>query len=316
MYFIRKYHIAIYCVTDIGYGAFSDCTSLESITLPSTVTSIGFGAFRNCDSLREVVLNEGLTEIGNHAFYGCSSLISINLPSTLNELGDSAFSNCCNLKEIVLHEEIKYRREWTTKFESLERCKFASISNRLKNIIEAGQYPRIYAPRSLFCGTEQGSPVLHWKDNELILYPKALWRKEVQNGRVKRYLDSIVELITYHEIKEGLTLFELALWNAKMDQADEVMYACDRDRYRVGVPGPVKDAIVQYMHGVNIPVPSSHTKMANDSSCEDAAPAAKGIDNYSNNENGRDTPTNEVRQPREWHSDNDLNHRREMIQHM
>ena len=284
-------------VTDIGHSAFSNCTSLESITLPSTVTSIGYGAFSYCDSLREVVLNEGLTEIGNYAFDRCSSLISINLPSTLNELGNNAFSHCSNLKEIVLHEEIKYRREWTTKMpcESLERCKFASISNRLKNIIEAGHYPRIYEPRSLFCGTEQGSPVLHWKDIELFLYPKALWWKEVKDGRVKRYLDSIVELITYHEIKEGLTLFELALWNAKMDQADEVIYACDRDRYRVSVPGPVKDAIVQYMHGVNIPVPSSHTKMANDSSCEEAA--AKGTDtSFNNNENGGDAPTNEVRQ--------------------
>ena len=35
------------------------CTSLSSVTLPSTVTEIGQGAFQSCDNLREVVLHAG-----------------------------------------------------------------------------------------------------------------------------------------------------------------------------------------------------------------------------------------------------------------
>ena len=44
----------------IGEYAFEACTSLSSITLPSTVTEIDWCAFNNCNNLREVVLNDGL----------------------------------------------------------------------------------------------------------------------------------------------------------------------------------------------------------------------------------------------------------------
>ena len=39
----RPYH-----VTTIGQSAFSDCSSLTSITIPNSVTSIGIYAFRSC----------------------------------------------------------------------------------------------------------------------------------------------------------------------------------------------------------------------------------------------------------------------------
>ena len=44
----------------IGDSAFQNCTSLSSITLPSTVIEIGYCAFFRCNNLREVVFNEEL----------------------------------------------------------------------------------------------------------------------------------------------------------------------------------------------------------------------------------------------------------------
>jgi hypothetical protein len=41
-------------VTNIGYGAFSYCTSLTNVTIPASVTSIGYGAFSYCTSLTGV----------------------------------------------------------------------------------------------------------------------------------------------------------------------------------------------------------------------------------------------------------------------
>ena len=38
-------------VTDIGWFAFSGCTSLVSVTLPSTLSFIGYGAFEGCPDL-------------------------------------------------------------------------------------------------------------------------------------------------------------------------------------------------------------------------------------------------------------------------
>ena len=65
----------------IGNEAFSYCSSLQSIILPSTLNEIGGSAFNSCGSLREVELHEGLQKIGGHAFGGCYSLERFTLPS-------------------------------------------------------------------------------------------------------------------------------------------------------------------------------------------------------------------------------------------
>ena len=71
---------------NIEDGAFHNCSSLESIKLPSTVTEIGRDAFCGCFNLREVTFNDGLQKIGDEAFTHCTSLESIILPSTVTRL--------------------------------------------------------------------------------------------------------------------------------------------------------------------------------------------------------------------------------------
>ena len=46
----KKYEIGS-SVTEIGEGAFKDCTNLESITIPDSVTKIGDSAFEGCNSI-------------------------------------------------------------------------------------------------------------------------------------------------------------------------------------------------------------------------------------------------------------------------
>ncbi|NCA74193.1 MAG: hypothetical protein EOM93_05060, partial [Gammaproteobacteria bacterium] len=50
--------------------AFSDCTGLTSVTIPSSVTYIGQSAFEGCTGLTSVTIPESVTEIGHYAFYG------------------------------------------------------------------------------------------------------------------------------------------------------------------------------------------------------------------------------------------------------
>ena len=60
-------------------------------------------------------------------------------------------------------------------------------------------------------------------------------------------LGQISKSIVHYEMKEGLTLFELALWKAKIDQVDDSSPAANRSACRIEVPGPVKATILQYL---------------------------------------------------------------------
>jgi hypothetical protein len=46
-------------VTSIEQAAFQGCTSLASVSIPSSVTSIGVNAFGGCTSLNSVVFQAG-----------------------------------------------------------------------------------------------------------------------------------------------------------------------------------------------------------------------------------------------------------------
>lgn len=87
-------------VRNIPRGAFMGWTSLNSVSLGSSVTSIDRLAFCGCTSLTTVVFSEGLSEIDSHAFSGCDHLGSIVLPLSLSRIGIRAFSECTNLRSV------------------------------------------------------------------------------------------------------------------------------------------------------------------------------------------------------------------------
>ena len=93
-------------VTSIGYSAFYGCIRLTSLTLPSSVTSIDGRAFYGCSSLFGLTLPSSVTSIGSSAFEGCRSLTSLILPSSVTEIGESAFRGCCSLASLTLPSSV------------------------------------------------------------------------------------------------------------------------------------------------------------------------------------------------------------------
>ncbi|MBO4727060.1 MAG: leucine-rich repeat domain-containing protein, partial [Spirochaetaceae bacterium] len=83
-------------------AAFSGCTNLTSVTLPSTLTSIEYEAFSGCTALTEIEIPAGVTSIADSTFYGCTNLTSITLPSNLTAIDNYAFSGCTSLTEFVI----------------------------------------------------------------------------------------------------------------------------------------------------------------------------------------------------------------------
>lgn len=79
-----------YSVTSIGYGVFSGCSGLTSVTIPNSVTSIGKEAFSDCIGLTSVTIGNSVTSIGEYAFKDCSDLTSV---TSLNPTPPRIYSN-------------------------------------------------------------------------------------------------------------------------------------------------------------------------------------------------------------------------------
>lgn len=104
-------------VTTIGDGAFMDCTSLTTITLPYFIARIGNSAFENCTALATFTTMDGadkktaaLRTIGDRAFFGNTSLnnVDVNTTKGVNTIGVSAFENCGQLATINLSGVTKF----------------------------------------------------------------------------------------------------------------------------------------------------------------------------------------------------------------
>ena len=89
-------------LTQIPFGAFDGCVSLEEIIIPGNVRIIDRNAFYDCTALRRVVLEEGVTTVVEQAFYGASALEEITFPASLLEVEANALSGCRSLQTVIL----------------------------------------------------------------------------------------------------------------------------------------------------------------------------------------------------------------------
>lgn len=88
-------------VTTIGEQAFASCSALTTVTIPASVTSIGFTPFFSCRSLTSLTVASGNTKYDSRE--GCNAIIETStntlvagsatstIPSTVTAIGDYAF---------------------------------------------------------------------------------------------------------------------------------------------------------------------------------------------------------------------------------
>jgi hypothetical protein len=73
--------------------SFSNCSSLTSISIPSSVTFLGNSCFSNCRLLSTLIFESNcqLDRIESGAFHGCLSLKLISVPSSVRFFGEGWF---------------------------------------------------------------------------------------------------------------------------------------------------------------------------------------------------------------------------------
>ena len=134
------YNGKTYSVTSIDQGAFSFCSSLTSIDIPSSVTSIGERSFVKCLALtfikvqientkydsredcnaiietasntlvvgcKSSVIPNNVTTIGEEPFDKCEGLTSIIIPNSVISIESEAFDGCLNLTSLSIGDNVK-----------------------------------------------------------------------------------------------------------------------------------------------------------------------------------------------------------------
>lgn len=93
-------------LTAIGDNAFREMASLPSIVVPDNVTSIGKAAFRDCSILASAKLSANLTLVSEQLFSGCVNLGSISIPAKVETIDNHAFNQCSSLARITISPSV------------------------------------------------------------------------------------------------------------------------------------------------------------------------------------------------------------------
>ena len=85
-----------------AFPGYSGSSTLQEISLPSTLKKIGVRAFSRT-ALPSPMLSENVEELGGYAFAECAGMTSVTIPASVTTMGGGVFMGCDALKDIVFH---------------------------------------------------------------------------------------------------------------------------------------------------------------------------------------------------------------------
>lgn len=125
-------------VTEIGSFAFYQCSRLKSINIPNNTSAIGIGAFWGCSALESVHIPAAMRSVGRDTFNGCSALSSLQIDNGLVTIGERAFSGCESLTVLSIPNSVTGIGEEA--FAGCDSIKSVTLSNRLESLGEKAFY--------------------------------------------------------------------------------------------------------------------------------------------------------------------------------
>ena len=226
----------------IEEDAFFKCESLSGKIKLLGVREIGDEAFRG-SNLSDMVFGDKLEKVGYCAFYNCNSLRgSIKMPS-VRTIREFAFNYCEQLTDVEFGIDLE-----TVEIYSFENCyELRRIAIPLKDDLfpldhDEQQYNQFHECRNLTTVDIVGAEEIKNTISSLLMES---WRNEMKEeiNRINQelpetaadektdiiqlWIRSVIDRMDHYKaehnrlVKEHMTLLELAVWKAKLDEKED-----------------------------------------------------------------------------------------------
>lgn len=172
------YQSTNYPVQEIADNAFSKCSNLKSVKMPSSIQKIGKGSFRDCESLTKVLLPKAIEAIGNEAFAGCKNLSCVT-DSAINPqaINANVFDSQTYKGTLLVPKESIALYKSKTGWANFH--KIAAIEGPDCDFVINGIYYKIVDLSKFTCKVSYDNPYYHSYVQENITIPESV----VYNGR-------------------------------------------------------------------------------------------------------------------------------------
>eukprot|EP00984_Skeletonema_dohrnii_P005387 scaffold1896_cov86-Skeletonema_dohrnii-CCMP3373.AAC.3 len=226
-------------IRSVWYRAFYGCKLLRGVNLRS-VDEIGEEAFYKCISLADVEIGNKLDTIEECVFGGCSSLKKLNLPyivtiksiafcnckaltdiefsDRLETIGGHTFSDCSRLQRIA----IPLKRDLITYDDLLNEYNQFEGCDQLKTVDLVGGIHKTVASFHLESWSTEMIAEIN-RINQVLPNTPA----DEKTDEIRQWMDSVINKMDHYKaehcryVKESVTLLELALWKAKLDEKED-----------------------------------------------------------------------------------------------
>ena len=206
-------------VREIREGAFTSCDALSGVEFGDRLETIGVEAFSRCSSLRSIKLLSART-VQRAAFGNCEQLTDVEFGMNLERIGSYLFYGCKQLQRIVipLKDDLFSPDPYNQRYNQFEGCE------NLTTVDIVGA-EGIYNTISSFI-------LESWKNemnDEIDRINRELPNTSSQEKTdlIRLWIRSVINRMEHHKaehnrlLKEHMTLIELALWKAKLDERDD-----------------------------------------------------------------------------------------------
>ena len=204
-------------VDEIGEHAFYKCRILADVDFGNKLETIGQCAFGGCSSLEHLKLPSVII-IGMQAFWMCSALTYIEFSNRLEAIEGQAFIGCERLERIAipLKSDLFEYDDLFERYNQFDRC------DQITKIDLVGEIHKTVASLHMENWRTEMSTKIDQINQVLPTTPT-----DEKSDEIRQWMDSFINKMDcfkaehHRYVKEAVSLLELALWKAKLDEKEE-----------------------------------------------------------------------------------------------